>query len=169
MRVAILTENLYEEMELWYPYYRLKEASADVVLVAPQAGETYTSKHGLPARSELAARAAHAADFDAVVIPGGYSPDHMRRNRDMVRFVREMDEAGKVVAAICHAGWMLASAKILSGRTMTSFFAIRDDMEHAGANWVDERVVVDGNLVTSRTPADLPAFLPAILKLLGLA
>jgi protease I len=107
-----------------------------------------------------------AADFDGMVIPGGYAPDLMRRHPKMVQLVRDFNEAGKLVAAICHAGWMLASAEILQGKTVTSFFAIKDDLVHAGANWVDEEVVVDGNLVTSRKPDDLPAFMRAIIKAL---
>jgi len=105
-----------------------------------------------------------AEDFDAVIIPGGYAPDRMRRNEAMVKLVREMFEKGKVVAAICHAGWLPASAGILRGKRMTSFSAIKDDMVNAGAQWEDAEVVVDGNLITSRTPDDLPAFCVAIIS-----
>jgi protease I len=107
-----------------------------------------------------------AADFDGIVIPGGYAPDIMRRYPKMVQLVRDFNEAGKVVAAICHAGWMLASAEILESRTVTSFFAIKDDLIHAGGNWVDQEVVIDGNLITSRTPDDLPAFMRAVIDAL---
>jgi len=162
-RVAVLAENIYEDQELWYPYFRLREAGADVLVVAPHSGQTYTSKHGYPVTSDMASKEARAADFDAVVVPGGYAPDKMRRDPELCRFVAEMNEQGKVVAAICHAGWMLVSARILRGRTMTSVGAIRDDVENAGATWRDEPVVVDGNLITSRTPTDLPAYLPAIV------
>jgi protease I len=106
-------------------------------------------------------------DYDALVIPGGYAPDLMRRHPAMVALVRDSFLAGKPVAAICHAGWMLASAKILEGRRVTSFFAIKDDLIHAGAEWVDEEVVVDGNLITSRTPDDLPAFMRALIAAMG--
>ncbi|MEX0716222.1 MAG: type 1 glutamine amidotransferase domain-containing protein [Planctomycetaceae bacterium] len=167
VKVAILVEKLYEDRELWYPADRLKEAGAQVVLVGPKAGEEYPSKYGYPAKAEKAASSVSADDFDGVVIPGGYSPDHMRRHEAMVKFVRDMAEKGKVVAAICHAGWMLCSAKVLKGRRVTSFASIRDDMEHAGGNWVDEEVVRDGNLVTSRHPGDLPAFMSAILAALA--
>lgn len=165
-RVAILAENLYEDLELWYPLVRLREEGAEVVVVAPRAGETYTSKHGYPVKSDLAADAVDASRFDAVLIPGGYSPDHMRRHPAMVRLVREADQQGKVVAAICHAGWMLASAGILRGRTITSFYSIKDDVVNAGATYVDQEVVRDGNLITSRFPADLPAYMREIVKAL---
>jgi protease I len=131
-KVAIPIETMYNEFEFWYPYYRLKEAGAEVVVVG-------------------------------IVIPGGYAPDHMRRYPSMVNLVKDIFEQGKVVAAICHAGWMLASAEVVQGRKLTSFFAIKDDLIHAGGNWVDEEVVIDGNLVTSRTPNDLPAFMRAVI------
>jgi len=104
-----------------------------------------------------------SSEFDGLIIPGGYAPDHMRRYPAMVKLVKDLFEARKVIAAICHAGWMLASADILEGRTVTSFFAIKDDLTHAGAHWVDEEIVVDGNLITSRKPDDLPAFMKAVI------
>lgn len=165
-RVAILVENLYQEHELWYPYYRMKEEGAEVTVVGPRT-DTYTSKHGYPVRADRAAETVGAADFDAVVIPGGYAPDHMRRHRPMVRLVHDMVKGEKVVAAICHAGWMLASADVLSGREVTGFFAIKDDLVHAGARYVDEEVVRDGNLITSRMPDDLPAFCRTVIEALS--
>ena len=159
MRVAILAETLYEDLELWYPYYRLREAGADVFIVGSGSAETYQSKLGYPVTVDAEADTVTASQFDAVIIPGGYSPDHMRRHPGMIKLVREAHEQGKVVAAICHAGWMLASANILRGRTATSFRSIKDDMVNAGANWVDREVVKDGTLITSRSPADLPAFM----------
>ena len=165
-RVAVLVADLYQELEFWYPYYRFKEAGAEVVAVGSEAGKVYKSKNGYPAKADRAASEVSADQFDAVVIPGGYAPDLMRRDEHMVRFVREMHERGKVVAAICHAGWMLVSAGILQGKRATSFFSIRDDMRNAGAEWVDEPVVRDGNLITSRVPDDLPAFCQAILEAL---
>jgi protease I len=163
MRVAILAESLYEDLELWYPYYRLREAGADVFVVGSGSAEVYQSKHGYPVSVDAEADTVTASQFDAVIIPGGYSPDHMRRHPGMVKLVREAHEQGKIVAAICHAGWMLASAGIARGRTLTSFRSIKDDMVNAGANWVDREVVRDGNLVTSRSPADLPAFMRTII------
>jgi len=161
---AVLVEDQYEDQELWYPVRRLQEAGADVVIVGPEAGATYASKHGYPATADRAAADVSAGQFDGVIIPGGYAPDRMRRHPAMVQLVADASADGKVVAAICHAGWMLASAGVLKGRHATSFFAIKDDMINAGAEWVDKEVVVDGNLVTSRQPDDLPAFLRAILE-----
>ncbi len=165
-RVAILAENLYQEMELWVPYYRLKEAGAAVKVIGTGSAKNYTSKHGYPVAVDAAADEVKAKDFDAVVIPGGYAPDLMRRSTAMVGLVREAFQQGKVVAAICHAGWMLCSAGILKGKTATCFHAIKDDMVNAGARYVDEEVVVDGHLITSRKPDDLPAFCREIVKAL---
>ncbi|MBW1936165.1 MAG: type 1 glutamine amidotransferase [Deltaproteobacteria bacterium] len=166
-KVIILVEQMYNEFEFWYPYYRLKEAGVDVVVVGSGSASEYTSKSGLPCKVDLAANQVSGNDYDALIIPGGYAPDHMRRHPAMVKLVKDMFEAGKIVAAICHAGWMLASADILKGRTVTSFFAIKDDLLHAGAKWVDQEVVADGNLITSRKPDDLPAFMKAILAALS--
>lgn len=157
-RIAILAENLYQEMELWVPYYRLKEEGGTVTIIGTGTAKTYTSKHGYPVNVDAPADEVKGAGFDAVVIPGGYAPDLMRRSAAMVRLVREAFEAGKVVAAICHAGWVLCSAGVLKDKTATSFFSIKDDMVNAGARFVDQEVVVDGNLITSRKPDDLPAF-----------
>ncbi len=162
-RVAILAEKLYEDLELWYPYYRLKEAGAMVQVVGTGSADKFESKHGLPVKVDVNADQVNAEDFDAVIVPGGYAPDHMRRYPAMVKLVRDAYVQGKVVAAICHAGWMLASAGILRGKTATSVTAIKDDMVNAGANWVDKEVVRDGNLITSRTPVDLPAFCREII------
>ena len=163
-RFAVLVEDLYEDQELWYPVRRLTEAGADVQIVGPEAGATYKSKNGYPATADKAAGQVSADDFDGVIIPGGYAPDHMRRHAAMVDLVREAFHSGKIVAAICHAGWMLCSAGILEDKEATSFSSIKDDMINAGAKWVDHEVVCDGNLITSRTPDDLPAFLRAIIS-----
>lgn len=163
-KAIVLIEDMYNDYEYIYPYYRLLEAGAEVQVVGPKAGQVYTGKAGTTAKSTAAAREVKVEEFAGVFIPGGYAPDIMRRHEAMVNLVREMDAQGKVVAAICHAGWMLASAKILKGRTVTSFFAIKDDLVHAGANWVDQEVVEDGRLITSRTPDDLPAFMRAVVR-----
>jgi protease I len=161
-RAAVLVEKFYEDLELWYPVLRLREAGCDVKIVGPKAGETYESKHGYPARAEVAAGDIRASDLDAVIIPGGYSPDHMRRHPAMVDLVTQAAQMGKVVAAICHGPWMLCSARCLSGRKVTGFFAIRDDVVNAGGIWEDAPCVRDGHIVTSRTPEDLPAFMQGI-------
>ncbi len=167
-RVAVLVDRLYQELEVWYPYYRFKEAGAEVHLVGPKAGETCNSKLGYPAKADKGYDDVRADDYDGVVIPGGYAPDYMRRHPAPARFVADLDAQGKLVAAICHGGWLLCSAHgMLKGRKTTSFFAIKDDMANAGAEWVDEEVVVDGNLVTSRKPDDLPAFLKAAMSVLA--
>jgi protease I len=166
-KLLILVEKMYNDREFWYPYYRLKEAGAVVQIVAPQAGKTYAGAAGIEVVSEAAAGEVNPAAYSGLIIPGGYAPDHMRRDPAMVELVRAMATAGKVVAAICHAGWMLASADVLRGKTATAFFAIKHDIVNAGANWVDQEVVVDGNIITSRTPDDLPAFLKAIIAVLG--
>jgi protease I len=166
-RIAILVDNAYQEMEVWYPLFRFQEAGATVVTVGAKAGETYTSKLGYPVKCELAYSDAKPAEFDGVVAPGGYAPDHIRRHPEANRFVHEMNAQGKLVAAICHGPWVLCSAGgMLKGRKATSFFAIKDDVINAGAEWVDAEVVVDKNLVTSRKPEDLPAFCRASIQAL---
>lgn len=165
-KAIVLVENLFEDYELIYPYYRLLEAGAETRLVGPAADKAYKGKSGTTATSGLAAPDVDPGEWDALVIPGGYAPDHMRRHRSMIDLVRDVHDQGKVVAAICHAGWMLASAGVVQGRRLTSFFAIKDDLVHAGAKWEDSEAVTNGNLVTSRKPDDLPAFMRSILELL---
>jgi deglycase len=165
-RIAILVDTAYQEMEVWYPYYRFQEAGAESVFVGAEAGKTYHSKVGYPATAHLSYDAVNAGDFDAVVIPGGYAPDYIRRHAKALQFVRDMDAQGKLVASICHGPWVLCSAGILKGRRATCFFAIKDDVIHAGADYEDAEVVVDQNLVTSRKPEDLPAFCRAAIKVL---
>ena len=162
-KVVIPVESMFNTFEFWYPYYRLKEAGAAVTVVGSGSAETYSGKPGTEVKVDAGIEQVSAVDFDGIVIPGGYAPDIMRRYPRMVQLVKDLFEDRKVVAAICHAGWMLASAKILAGKKVTSFFAIKDDLVHAGAEWVDQEVVVDGNLVTSRTPDDLPAFMRAVI------
>jgi protease I len=160
--IAVLVENLYEDLELWYPVLRMREAGAEVTIVGTGA-QVYTSKHGYEARPDKNADQVSAGQFDAVIIPGGSAPDTMRIHKPMVDLVREAHRHGKVVAAICHGGWMLASADILKGRKVTCYIAIKDDLVHAGASYEDSEVVRDGNLITSRKPSDLPAFCRTIL------
>jgi protease I len=166
-KVAILVDNVYQVLEVWYPLYRLREAGAEVVTVGAKAGETYTSKLGYPVHCDKSYDEVSASQFDGVVVPGGYAPDHIRRHAKANQFVHDIDAQGKLVASICHAAWVLCSANMLKGRTATSFFAIKDDVIHAGAEWVDAEVVVDRNLVTSRNPDDLPAFCRAMIAVLS--
>ncbi|HSD63060.1 MAG TPA: type 1 glutamine amidotransferase domain-containing protein [Ignavibacteriaceae bacterium] len=164
-KIAIFLEKMYEDLEFWYPYIRMKEEDADVCVVAPKV-ESYTGKYGLPAKADQSIVAVKTEEFNALIIPGGYSPDHMRRVPEMIEFVKKMNEEKKPIAAICHAPWMLASADIIKGKKVTSFFSIKDDLIHAGAEWVDQEVVKDGNIITSRSPNDLPAFCKEIIKTL---
>jgi len=165
-RIAILAEEIYEDMELWYPYYRLKEAGAEVVIVGTGSANQYPSKHGIPVKVDVEAGKISADEIDGVIVPGGFAPDRMRRYPAVLELVKTAFDRGKLVAAICHAGWVLVSAKVLNGRRATCVSAIKDDVINAGATYVDEPVVVDGNLITSRTPADLPVWLPAIISFL---
>jgi protease I len=163
-RAAVLVEQQYQEMEIWYPVYRLREAGCKVTLVGPEAGQTYPSKLGYPAKSDKAAGDVSADEFDLIVIPGGFAPDFIRRSEAMIKLVSNMAERGKVVAAICHGPWVLCSTQALKGRKATCFFAIKDDVINAGARYVDAEVIRDGNLITSRKPDDLPAFLQTIIQ-----
>ena len=165
-KIAMLVDNVYQEMEVWYPLYRLREAGAEVITVGASAGATYTSKLGYPVHCDKSYDEVSASQFDGVVVPGGYAPDHIRRHAKANQLVHDIDAQGKLVAAICHAPWVLCSANMLKGRKATSFFAIKDDVIHAGAQWVDAEVVVDRNLVTSRKPDDLPAFCRAMISVL---
>jgi protease I len=165
-RVAILAENTYHELELWYPLLRLREAGAETFVVGTGSADTYTSKLGYPVQVDVVADDVDAGALDAVVIPGGYAPDLMRRSPGMVNLVREAFDQGKIVAAICHAGWMLVSADVVIGKDATCFHSIKDDLVNAGATYIDAEVVRDDNLITSRTPADLPAFCRTIIEAL---
>jgi len=166
-RIAVLVDQLYQELEVWVPYYRFKEAGAEVWLVGAKAGETYPSKFGYPATAEKSYDEVRAADFHGVVVPGGFAPDHIRRHAKATQFVHDINQQGKLVAAICHGLWVLCSSKMLQGRRATCFFAIKDDVINAGAQYEDAEVVVDGNLVTSRKPDDLPAFCRAAIQALA--
>lgn len=156
----------FEDLELWYPVLRLREAGVQVDIAGEKSQETYIGKYGVPAVSDCSFLDADAADYDALLVPGGWAPDKLRRYPAVIRLVREFDAAKKPIGQICHAGWVLASAKILSGKNVTSTPGIRDDMENAGAVWHDKPVVVDGHIVSSRRPPDLPQYLQAFLKVL---
>lgn len=165
-KIVILVDNVYQEMEVWYPYYRFKEAGATVVCAGASPGTTYTSKLGYPVKSDVSYDQLTPDDFDGVIAPGGFAPDYIRRHEKAMKFVKECDAKNKLVAAICHGPWVLCSAGVLKGRRVTSFFAIKDDVVNAGGNWEDTEVVVDRNLVTSRKPDDLPAFCRESIKVL---
>ncbi len=165
-RIAILLENLYDDKELLYPYYRLQEEGFTVDLIGAKANTTYKSKNGVPATSDKASSDVSADEYDALVIPGGFSPDYMRRTQATVDFAREIDKQKKPIAAICHGPWLLISSCDLKGRKLTGFHSLKIDIENAGATYLDETVVIDDNLITSRTPKDLPAFAKAIIDTL---
>lgn len=165
-RVLVFVGDDYEDLELWYPKLRLVEAGAEVVVAGETAGHVYRGKHGYPCSSDAAVGGMRSADFDGVVIPGGWMPDKLRRDAAVLRLTREFFEQRKVVASICHGPWIMISAGICRGLRMTSTPGIKDDLVNAGAHWSDEPVVVDRNVLTSRRPSDLPAFGAALVTLL---
>jgi protease I len=165
-KIAVLLDELVHEHEFIYPYYRLKEAGFESVSVATEK-RVYKGKYGVPFTPDMLIGDVTPGEFEGVVVPGGYAPDFLRRTRAVLSLVGEMNDKGKLVAMICHAGWVGISAGIVKGRTLTSTSAIKDDMSNAGAIWVDQSVVVDGNLVTSRSPADLPDFMREALRVLS--
>ena len=168
-KVLLLAADLFEDMELLYPLYRLREEDV-VVTVAGLSKHPVMGKKGHgPVTVDTVVDGLAAQDFDGLVIPGGYAPDKLRRSPAVLALVRDFDEAGKPVAFICHAGWVPISAKILKGRRATSVAAIRDDMINAGADWVDDATVVDGNLISARTPDDLGPWMKALLQALDRA
>ena len=166
-RIAVLAEDNYQTLELWYPLIRMREAGADAVVVGMPGAATYHSERGYPVQPDVAAETLSASDLHGVIVPGGYAPDRIRRHKPMLDLVKGVYEAGGVVAFICHAGWVPISAGIVAGKRVTSVSAIADDLRNAGAEWLDQEVVVDGNLISSRGPHDLPAFCKAIIDALS--
>ncbi len=166
-KIAIMVDDMYQVLEVWYPYYRFREAGLEVNLVAAGAKKEYHSKEGYPCVSEIAAAQANARDYDCLLVPGGFAPDFMRRSADVIKFANDMVDAGRVIAAICHGGWLLCSTKAYKGKKATCFMAIKDDIINAGAKYIDAECVVDGNLITSRKPDDLPAFCKAVMNALA--
>lgn len=160
-KVICLVDEEFEDLELWYPIYRVREEGAEVHLVGAEKGRTYTGKYGVPAVSDYAFDEIDSNDYDAILVPGGWAPDKLRRYNKVLQMIKEMDAAGKPIGQICHAGWVLISAKILEGRKVTSTPGIKDDMENAGSEWFDEAVVVDSNIVSARRPPDLPPYAKA--------
>jgi len=165
-KIAILATDGFEDAELLYPYFRLREAGYESILISLQR-RPIKGKNGYPMKPDFKISEVNPDDFDGVIIPGGTkNPDYLRRNKDILEFVSKINDRGALVAAICHAGWVLISAKVIKERRATSYFAIRDDMINAGANFEDSSVVIDGNLITSRMPNDLPDFMKAVLDFL---
>ncbi len=162
---VILAENQYENLELHYPRLRLMEAGYEVMVVGPEAGGTYTSKEGYPVVADLTFLDIAPEHVKVLIVPGGFAPDKLRRYPECNRLVADAYAAGAVVGMICHGGWVPISAKIVRERRVTSVNAIKDDLENAGATWVDEPCVVDGHLVSAQVPGDLPDFMRAILDL----
>lgn len=166
-KVLMFVADIYEELELHYPRLRLIEAGFDVVVAGEKKDTVYKGKYGYPAQSDVSFDEVNVDDFSGLVIPGGYAPDKLRKIPKVLDITKNFHEQKKVIAFICHAGWIPVSANILHGVKCTSYVAIKDDMINAGANWVDESVVVDQHFVSSRTPKDLPVYCAAILKLLS--
>jgi len=159
-------DDIYEDLELWYPKLRLEEAGYGMRVAALEL-KTFKGKHGYPAKADLLLKDARVEDFCGLLVPGGFMPDKLRREARVLSLTREFFEQKKLVAFICHGGWIPISAKILKGKRVTGSRGIKDDLENAGAIWVDEPVVVDGNLISSRTPLDLPAFAKAMVDFLA--
>lgn len=162
--VVILVEEQYQVLEVWYPLLRLREEGIEVLTVGSGSKDIYPSKEGYPVKVDRSIDQVNAKDLSAVIIPGGWAPDFLRRYPAMVELVRKIYEQKGVVASICHGGWMLVSAGICQGHKATCFYAIKDDIIAAGARYVDQELVVDGNLITARKPEDLPAFMKAIIQ-----
>jgi protease I len=167
-RIALLVGQEFEDMEVMYPYYRLIEAGFVVDVIGEEkAGTVYKGKHSYPITSTLEIAQAKAQDYVGLVAPGGWSPDRLRRNPLVLKLVSDINAQGGVMASICHGPWIFISAQVVKGKKMTATPAIKDDLINAGAIWNDAEVLVDGKMVTSRRPADLPAFMRETLKLLG--
>lgn len=165
-RILIFAADTFEDLELHYPKIRLKEAGAEVLVAGPASKTVYTGKHGVPVKSDLGFNEVNVDQFQALIIPGGYAPDKLRGDKKVLEITKKFYDQGKLIAFICHAGWVPISAKVINGVRCTSVNAIKDDLINAGANWVDEPVVVDQNFISSRDPNDLPQFCPAIIKFL---
>jgi protease I len=166
MKILMITDNYAEDLELLYPYYRLQEAGYEVVLAGEKGGVTQKGKYGVPYETDVSWDDVVETDFVGLMIPGGWAPDKMRRFDQVKTLVKAFNDSGKPIGQICHAGWVTISAGILKGKQVTSTPGIKDDMSNAGAIWHNEPVVVDGNIVSSRWPKDLPAYMKAYLEVL---
>jgi protease I len=166
-RIVGFVDEIYEDLELWYPKLRLKAAGADFVVAGPVAGASYPGKHGYPCIADIAIHDCREVDFDAVLLPGGFMPDKLRRDAKVKSLIQEFDSAQKCIAAICHGGWMAISAGVYRGVRVTGSPGIKDDLENAGAFWVDEPVVIDRHFISSRKPDDLPQFVEAMIEMIS--
>lgn len=166
-RLLMFVDDVYEDLELWYPKLRMLEAGAEVVVAGPENGKIYLGKHSYPCRSDAAIDTLKASDFTGLIIPGGFAPDKLRRDKKVLSLTKDIFNAGRLVAHICHAGWIPISAGIMKGYTCTSTPGIKDDLINAGAVWLDEPVVVDRNMISSRRPDDLPWFCTEIINYLS--
>lgn len=160
-KVMTVVDEEYNDLELWYPIFRLQEEGATVHIVGPEANKTYHGQAGIPATTDYAYSDVSADDYDGILVPGGWAPDKIRRYEEVLEIIRAMDKDEKVLGQICHAGWVLASAGVVKGKKVTSTPAIKDDMTNAGATWVDEETVVDGHIISSRRPTDMPSYVKA--------
>lgn len=165
-KILIFIENGFEDAEFIYPYYRFQEEGYTVDIVGPKGGETYSGKHGVPFKAELSPKEVQVTEYDAIVIPGGRAPDRMRINTDLVNIVKQAHRNGRLIAAVCHGPQMLIEADIVRGRKATCWKSVATDLKNAGAQYFDRPVIVDGNIVTSRQPADLPVFCKQAIDLL---
>ena len=166
-RILTFVGDSYEDLELWYPKLRLIEAGAEVVVAGQREATEYQGKNGYPCTSDEAIARMRASDFDGVVVPGGFMPDKLRRDPDVLQLIRDFDAAGKLIAAICHGGWIPISAGVYRGVRVTGSLGIKDDLVNAGAAWEDAAVVIDRHFVSSRKPEDLPDFCRGILSVLS--
>ncbi len=166
-RILMFVEDIYEDLELWYPKLRMVEAGAQVVVAGPEAGVTYAGKNGYPCQSDAALSDMSADAFDGLIVPGGFMPDKLRRDPQVLKLVRDFDAAGKLIAAICHGGWIPISAGVYRGVRVTGSPGIKDDLINAGAIWEDAPVVIDRHFVSSRKPDDLPDFCRGILQVVS--
>lgn len=166
-KILMFVANEFEDSELLYPRIRLMEEGMDVIVAGEKKGETYKGKHGVPITADISLSDVSVKSFSALVIPGGYAPDKLRTNEHVKKIVKQFNQQQKLIAFICHAGWIPVSAGVIDGVKCTSYHTIKDDMVNAGAKWVDKAVVVDKNFISSRNPDDLPDYCQAIIKFLG--
>lgn len=166
-KIIQLVDDEFEDLELWYPVLYLRGEGAEVMLAGMEKGRTYMGKYGVPAVTEIAFDAINPSEYDGILVPGGWAPDKLRRYPKVLEMVRHMDEHKKPIGQICHAGWVLISADILKGKNVTSTPGIKDDMTNAGAIWHDEPVIVDGHLISSRRPPDIPYYMKAFAAAFG--